>query len=104
MLILRIVSFLLVIFIAFPVYCKEKPGDFWIKTVGGTVTKVNSSGNTLTIRTVDQRNLTFIVNHSSVIMHEMTPIKLMDLKRGDPVSIQYDTFSPNKLIATRIKG
>ena len=103
--IIKILLFLLLCTgVVLPTYAQERPVNVWSKTVSGTLTKVENSGNTITIRTVDQRNLIFTVPTNAVITHEMRRVKLMDLKKGDPVSVQYDTFSPNKFIVTRIKG
>ena len=51
-------------------YCQENPGNHPIKTIKGTVMNTDSVGNIISIRTDDQKQMSFMVPEKAVITQE----------------------------------
>jgi len=83
-------------------YGQENLKNIQTKTVSGTVSNIDFVGNTISILTADQHQMSFIVPNNATITKDTHDIGLMDIKPGHPVTIQYDASSPAKNIADSI--
>lgn len=83
-------------------YSQENLHSNQIKTVSGTVTKTDFVGNTITVLTNDQKQMAFFVPGNVIITQEAHDIGLMDIREGNPVTIQYDNSSTGQSIAVSI--
>jgi hypothetical protein len=83
-------------------YSQENPKNPQTKTVSGTVTGIDFAGNTISILTEDQHQLSFSVPDHAIIIRDTKDIGLIDIKQGDPVTIKYEISSPGKDIVDSI--
>lgn len=91
-----ILSFLLTASMVTAAYSQENPGNYQTRTISGTVADIDFVGNTISILTKDQHQMSFLVPGNAVITRDTHDIGLMDIKQGHPVTIQYDISSPGK--------
>jgi len=66
------------------------------KTISGVVTKIDFVGNTISVLTDDQHQRSLYVAGNAIITSDTHDVGLMDIREGDPVTIQYDVSSPGK--------
>jgi hypothetical protein len=97
-----IFSLLITLSIFSAAYSQENPKKNQAKTISGTVSDMDSVGNTISILTDDQHRMSFFVPGSAVITRDTHDIGLMDIKQGHPVTIQYDISSSGKDIVESI--
>ena len=71
-------------------------------TITGTVTKNDFAGDTISIITDDQRQMSFSVPSNSIITRDTKNVALMDIKNGHPVTIQYEVTSPGMNVVESI--
>jgi len=76
-------------------FSQQNPGSpKTIKTISGVVTKIDFVGNTISILSDDQHQMSFSVPENAIITQDTQDIGLMDIKESNPVTIQYDIASP----------
>ena len=82
-------------------YCQKKTETHQIMTISGPVMKVDSVGNIIEVKT-NGGQMAFSVPDDASITGGTKKIGLMDIKQGDPVTIQYYSPSPGKFVAVSI--
>jgi hypothetical protein len=97
-----ILFLLLTIFIVAPAYCQGISENHLRKIINGTVINVDAVGNVITIRTEDQKQMAFLVSDKASVTKETHDVGLMDIRKTDPVTMQYYTSSPGKNTVTSI--
>ena len=70
-------------------YCQEKPENQPLTSITGTVISTDAVGNTISIRTEDQKQMAFSVPDKAIIRQDTHNIGLMDIGKSDSVNIQY---------------
>ena len=83
-------------------YGQSKPGNSQVNTISGTVVQSDFVGDTITVLTNMNQQMTFSVPGNAIIVREAKDIELMDIKVGSPVIVKYDISSPGKDIAVSI--
>ena len=76
-------------------YCQEKAESQRIGTIIGTITKVDTVGDIISIHT-ESVEMAFSVPGQAKIVRNTHDIGLLDIKDGDSVTVQYNNFSPGK--------
>lgn len=90
-------AFILVtaIFMSGKIYAQDTVNSRQIITVNGTVTKIEPEGNIVNVQT-DKWNMVFYIPVDSGLFRENHHIASIEIKQGDPVTIQYFTASFGK--------
>ena len=70
-------------------------------TITGTITSLDSVGNTLVVRT-DSGDVTFSVADDAVITKGSEQVGLQDIETADPVTVDYKTASGGGNVAVKI--
>ena len=83
-------------------YGQENTRNYQAKLISGIVSKIDFVGNTISILTDAQHQMSFFVPGNAIITRDTHDIGLMDIKEGHPVTIQYDVSSPGKNIVDSI--
>lgn len=73
---------------ATPALCQYKTEEHRTETVAGTVSTVDSVGNIIGVRTA-QGQMAFSVPDHVTMTRNTHVIGLMDIREGDPVTVQY---------------
>jgi hypothetical protein len=83
-----------------PAYCQVQAGNHQIKIVRGTATDIDAVGNVITIQPdpmqMGQTQMALYVPDKATITHETHDVGLLDIRKSDPVTIQYYVSSPGK--------
>ena len=97
------IVFLLLISMAMTIcaYSQQSPQDPGMQKVSGIVNSVDVQGGILNLNS-DRGQMAFSVPDNAVITRETRPVKLGDVKQGDPVAIQYNTSSDAVYVVTSI--
>ena len=82
-------------------YCQEKAENQQIQTISGTVTQVDTVGNSIVVNTGEAQVLFYVPDDAKINQGEET-IGLMDVQESDPVTISYYTASPGKYVVVSI--
>ena len=82
-------------------YCQEKVETRQTITIVGIVTKVDGVGNIIEVKT-NEGQIAFSVPDDASITEGTKKIGLMDIEQSDPVTIQYYSPSPGKLVVVSI--
>jgi len=97
-----IFPFLMAVLMVSTAYSQENSKDRKIKTISGTVANIDFVGNTISVLTADQHQVSLYVPGNAIITKDTHDIGLMDVKPGHPVIIQYDSSSPGRDIVDSI--
>ena len=92
---------LVLTFTASLVYCQEKVETRHIITIEGIVAKVDAVGSIIEVKT-DEKQMAFSVPDGANITEGTKKIGLMDIEPSDPVTVQYYSPSPGKLVVVSI--
>ncbi len=82
-------------------YCQTEVLNPQIITVDGKVTKVDPEGGVIHVQTAEG-NMLFHIHVEARLFRDTMPIASIDIERGDPVTIQYDSSSPDRNIITLV--
>jgi hypothetical protein len=106
-----VLPLLLTTLFVIPAYCQIKSESHQIKIISGTVIDMDAVGNVITIQAdpsqtnqmqTYQAQMAFYVPDKVTITHETHDVGLLDIRKSDPVTIQYYVSSPGKYVVVSI--
>jgi hypothetical protein len=97
----KVITFILLIalFTTAKAYCQQGVDDQQIKTIVGTVTYVDVSGNIISVQT-NHGLMVFNISVESDLLRFAHHMASIEIEKGDPVMIRYETtpFGKNEII------
>jgi len=93
----KVITYILLTAVLAPsgAYCQERVENQQMRTISGTITKIDTVGNIINVQT-DTGEMAFSVSDHARIVRNTHDAGLLDIKEGDPVTIQYTSASLGK--------
>lgn len=99
----KVVTFILLtaLFTSAKAYCQQDIKDQQINTIIGKVTYLDVAGDIISVQTY-KGTMVFNLSVGSELFHYAHRISVIEIEKGDPVTIQYKKSSLGKNIITRL--